>query len=64
MKTGLRVAFNRATTHNMCSFCVMKWMHWFRVAISMLVTGTIAIGISICTLIAPLETHPFSDDAP
>ena len=29
---------------------------------SMLVTGTIAIGISLCTLRAPLETHPFSDD--
>jgi hypothetical protein len=25
---------------------------------SMLITGTIAIGISTCTLIAPLETHP------
>jgi len=30
---------------------------------SMLATGTIAVGISICSLIAPLETHPFSDDA-
>lgn len=29
---------------------------------SMLCTGTIAIGISLCTLSAPLETHPFSDD--
>ena len=38
---------------------------WGKVfAISMLITGSIAIGISICTLIAPLETHPFSDDAP
>ena len=26
-------------------------------------TGAIAIGISLCTLIAPLETHPFWDDA-
>ncbi len=30
---------------------------------SMLLTGTIAIGISLCTLIAPLATHPFWDDA-
>ncbi len=30
---------------------------------SMLVTGCAAIGISICTLIAPLETHPQLSDA-
>jgi hypothetical protein len=37
---------------------------WGKVfAWSMITTGCIAIGISICTLIAPLETHPFSDDA-
>ena len=37
---------------------------WGKVfAVSMLVTGTIAVGISTCTLIAPLETHPFWDDA-
>lgn len=29
---------------------------------SMLITGTIAIGISLCTLADPLATHPFSDD--
>ncbi len=29
----------------------------------MLATGSIAIGISLCTLHSPLETHPFSDDA-
>ena len=29
---------------------------------SMLLTGTLAIGISLCTLVAPLETHPFWDD--
>jgi hypothetical protein len=29
----------------------------------MLATGTLAIGISLCTLYAPLETHPFTDDA-
>lgn len=29
----------------------------------MLVTGSAAIGISICTLIAPLETHPQLSDA-
>lgn len=39
-----------------------KW--WGRIFVySMLSTGALAIGISICTLIAPLETHPFSDDA-
>ena len=37
---------------------------WGKVfAYSMLVTGSIAIGISLCTLNAPLETHPFSEDA-
>ena len=37
---------------------------WGRVfAKSMLATGTIAIGISLCTLAAPLETHPFWTDA-
>lgn len=30
---------------------------------SLMATGTIAIGISTCSLIAPLETHPFLDDA-
>lgn len=38
-----------------------KWGKVF--AYSMLVTGSIAVGISLCTLYAPLETHPFSDDA-
>lgn len=28
----------------------------------LLATGLFAVGISICTLIAPLETHPFADD--
>ncbi|MFK7956518.1 MAG: hypothetical protein AB8B96_10505 [Lysobacterales bacterium] len=32
-------------------------------AVSLLLTGTIAVGISICTLLYPLETHPFWDDA-
>lgn len=36
---------------------------WGKVfAWSMLVTGSVAIGISLCTLHSPLETHPFSDD--
>ncbi len=36
---------------------------WGKVfAWSMLATGSIAIGISLCTLHSPLETHPFSDD--
>ena len=36
---------------------------WGRTFVSsMLLTGTIAIGISLCTLVAPLETHPFWDD--
>jgi hypothetical protein len=30
---------------------------------SMLITGSVAIGISLCTLHSPLQTHPFSDDA-
>ncbi|MEN7341658.1 MAG: hypothetical protein AAAFM81_01900 [Pseudomonadota bacterium] len=39
-----------------------KW--WGKVfAYALLATGTIAVGISICTLIAPLETHPAFDDA-
>ena len=37
-----------------------KWGKVF--ARSMLATGSIAIGISLCTLYAPLETHPFWDD--
>ncbi|MEM9057429.1 MAG: hypothetical protein AAGD86_08130 [Pseudomonadota bacterium] len=38
---------------------------WGKVfAYTMLATGAIAIGISLCTLHSPLETHPFSDDAP
>ncbi len=37
---------------------------WGKVfAYSMLITGSIAIGISLCTLHSPLETHTFSDDA-
>ncbi|MEL7449769.1 MAG: hypothetical protein AAFN78_11200 [Pseudomonadota bacterium] len=37
---------------------------WGKVfAYALLATGTIAIGISLCTLHSPLETHPFSDDA-
>jgi len=37
---------------------------WGRVfAKSMLATGSIAIGVSLCTLAAPLETHPFWTDA-
>lgn len=37
---------------------------WGKVfAWSMLVTGTIAIGISLCTLHSPLATHDFADDA-
>lgn len=38
-----------------------KWGKVF--AYSMLTTGSIAIGISLCTLHSPLETHPFWDDA-
>ncbi|MEL6373350.1 MAG: hypothetical protein AAFR04_05230, partial [Pseudomonadota bacterium] len=38
---------------------------WGRVFVyAMVATGTIAVGISICSLIAPLATHPFSQDAP
>ncbi|MEO0575101.1 MAG: hypothetical protein AAF004_06525 [Pseudomonadota bacterium] len=37
---------------------------WGKVfAYALLVTGAVAIGISICTLAAPLETHPQFDDA-
>ncbi|MFK8032156.1 MAG: hypothetical protein AB8G18_18140 [Gammaproteobacteria bacterium] len=37
---------------------------WGKVfAYSMMITGFIAIGISLCTLFYPLETHAFSDDA-
>lgn len=37
---------------------------WGRIFVfSMLSTGTIAVGISICSLIAPTETHRFSTDA-
>ena len=36
---------------------------WGRVCTwSMLITGTIAIGISTCTLIAPVDTHPLIPD--
>jgi hypothetical protein len=36
---------------------------WGRLFVySMLSTGAIAVGISMCSLYAPLETHPFSDD--
>ncbi|MEM7081567.1 MAG: hypothetical protein AAF465_02455 [Pseudomonadota bacterium] len=38
-----------------------KWGRVF--AWSMLLTGSIAIGISLCTLAYPLETHDFADDA-
>ena len=38
---------------------------WGKVfAYSMLITGSVAIGISLCTLHSPLATHPFSDDEP
>ncbi len=37
---------------------------WGKVfAYSMLITGAIAVGISLCTLHSPLETHDFSDNA-
>lgn len=37
---------------------------WGKVfAATMLLTGSIAVGISLCTLHSPLQTHPFSDDA-
>jgi len=33
---------------------------WGKVfAVSMLITGCVAIGISLCTLYSPLGTHPF-----
>lgn len=36
---------------------------WGKVfANALLLTGGFAVGISLCTLIAPLETHPFWDD--
>lgn len=38
-----------------------KWGKLF--AYCMLLTGTIAVGISFCTLHSPLETHQFSDNA-
>lgn len=38
-----------------------RWGHWFCHAL--LATGIIAAGISTCTLLYPLETHPFWDDA-
>ena len=38
---------------------------WGKVfAWSMLITGCFAIGISLCTLISPLGTHPFAADNP
>ncbi|MEM9404313.1 MAG: hypothetical protein AAGA44_17730 [Pseudomonadota bacterium] len=39
-----------------------RWGKVFSYAL--LATGSIAIGISLCTLSAPLETHPFTDDLP
>lgn len=42
------------------------WAHkrWGKVfAWSMLITGSVAIGISLCTLHSPLATHTFADDA-
>jgi hypothetical protein len=37
---------------------------WGKVfARSLLLTGSFALGISFCTLLQPLETHPFWDDA-
>ena len=37
---------------------------WGKVfAYSMLITGAIAVGISLCTLHSPLQTHEFSDNA-
>ena len=36
---------------------------WGRIFVcSMPATGAIALGISMCFLYAPFETHPFSDD--
>ncbi|MAI44367.1 MAG: hypothetical protein CBC34_000435 [Hyphomicrobiaceae bacterium TMED74] len=38
---------------------------WGRIFVyCMLSTGTFAVGMSLCSLSAPLETHPFSQDAP
>lgn len=38
---------------------------WGRVFVgAMLATGTIAVGISLVSLSYPIETHPWSDDAP
>ena len=38
---------------------------WGRVFVgAMIATGTIAVGISLCSLFYPLETHAFSEDAP
>jgi hypothetical protein len=37
---------------------------WGQVFVNaLLLTGAFAVGISLCTLIAPIETHPFWDDA-
>ncbi len=37
---------------------------WGRVfVVSMVLTGSIAVGIALCSLIAPLETHTFTTDA-
>ncbi|MEM8970455.1 MAG: hypothetical protein AAGD43_00120 [Pseudomonadota bacterium] len=44
-----------------------NWLHklWGRIFVySMLTTGTFAVGMSLCSLAAPLETHAFSNDAP
>jgi len=38
-----------------------RWGQVF--ANALLLTGAFAVGISLCTLIAPIETHPFWDDA-
>ncbi len=41
-----------------------RHLNWGKVFYwSLLATAIIAVGISVCTLIAPLETHPFWDDA-
>ncbi len=38
---------------------------WGRVFVfAMIATGAIAVGISLCSLFYPLETHTFSDDVP
>ncbi|MEM9355279.1 MAG: hypothetical protein AAGB04_03620 [Pseudomonadota bacterium] len=44
-----------------------NWLHklWGRIFVySMLTTGSFAVGMSLCSLGAPLETHPFSNDVP